>query len=78
MIKTTPPTVFRSVRFNFLFKIFPKKIAMSDNTLNASIVPRSTNKALYCVAKSAAATCVLSPHSVKKIIRNAETNMFLS
>ncbi len=78
MIKTIPATFFNSFGFNRALKIFPKKIARSESRHNASIVPRSTNAALYCVAKSAAATCVLSPHSVRKIIRNADRKMFLS
>lgn len=78
MIKTKPATLFSNFLFNRVHKIFPQNMAIRESILNASIVPIRTNKSLYCVAKSAAAICVLSPHSVKKIMRNAEINMFLS
>lgn len=77
-MKTAPAIFFRSFWFNRSLNIFPQNIAISESILNANIVPIRTNTALYCVAKSAAATCVLSPHSVKKIIRKAAIKTFLS
>ena len=67
------PAIFVINVLSILFAMsLPRKIARRDNSNNAIIIPIKTRMELYRVANTAAASCVLSPHSVRKTKRNPE------